>query len=214
MPDLPGGLGGVRFMHAAGGAVLFPTSTRNQTMRNGSLVALTALFASLSLPLLAEAQMRPWEISIGGGPSLARGDIAGEAGTGYHVQGSVGFGIPLLPFGLRADAFWQELADEQDGWFRQVGGLLNATIGIPMLIVSPYGLIGVGYLRASPPDVQHPGHTHTGESENIVGFNAGAGLAFPFVGLSGFVEARFLNLFGGGNATNYQAIPITFGVRF
>jgi opacity protein-like surface antigen len=182
-------------------------------MRKGLFVALSALFAVVSAPTLADAQIRPWTISIGGGPSLARGEMAREAGTGFHVQGSVGFGLPLLPFGIRADALWQELSDEGE-WFRQVGGLLNATFGLPMVVITPYGLVGAGFLRATAPAVQHPGHAHDGESENIVGFNLGAGLDFPFMGLGGFIEARYLNLFGSGDATNFQSIPITIGVRF
>jgi hypothetical protein len=184
-------------------------------MRRSLFLAVTALFAAASVPSLVEAQqLRPWEISIGGGPSLARGHIADEAGTGYHVQGSVGFGVPMMPFGIRADALWQELRDEEDGWFRQVGGLLNATFGLPLVGIQPYGLVGAGYLRATSPAATHGGHTHAGGSENILGFNAGLGVEFPFAGLGGFLEARYLNLAGGGNATNYQAIPITIGVRF
>lgn len=183
-------------------------------MRKGLFVAAAALLATVSTAAIAEAQYRPWEISIAGGPSLARGDIAQEAGTGYHVQGSVGFGLPLLPFGFRVDALWQELRDDHDGWFRQIGGLANATFGIPLVFIEPYGLVGAGYLRAQEPDVDHGDHTHTGGSENVLGFNVGAGLEFPFVGLNGFIEARYLNLVGGGNATNYQSIPISFGIRF
>ena len=48
------------------------------------------------------------------GPALLR--LADAAGTGYHVQGSIGFGLPMLPFGIRADALWNEVPDETDGW--------------------------------------------------------------------------------------------------
>ena len=116
--------------------------------------------------------------------------------------------------GLRADVLWQELKDEEAEWFRQIGGVLNAVVGIPLVIVEPYALAGVSYMRTEPPEVAHVGHTHDEDSENIVGFNAGAGVEFPFLGLSGFVEGKVLNLFGGGNAKNYQSIPITVGIRF
>ena len=161
-----------------------------------------------------EGQLRPWEISIAGGPTIPTGDLADAAGTGYHVQGSIGFGLPMLPFGIRADALWNEVPDETDGWFRQIGGLVNATIGVPLVIVEPYVLAGVGYLRTEVPDIAHAGHAHLGETENLVGFNAGAGVEFPFMGLSGFVEGRYLNLLGSDEAKGFQSIPITAGIRF
>jgi opacity protein-like surface antigen len=181
-------------------------------MRSGLLV-LVALVLATASP--AEAQIvRPWQISIAGGPSFTRGALADEAGTGFHVQGSVGFGLPLLPFGVRGDLLWQEVPDVTEGHFRQIGGLLNATFGIPLLVVQPYGLLGVGLLRTESPDVVHQDHAHHGETENIFGFNAGLGVEFPFAGLGGFLEARFLNLFGGGRATDFQTVPVTIGIRF
>lgn len=158
----------------------------------------------------AHAQLRPWEISIAGGPSLPTGDLADFADTGYHVQGSIGFGVPMLPVGLRADAFWQEVPDTNDGWYRQIGGLANVTLGIPLVVVEPYILGGVGLIRTETPD----GVILDGDSDTSLGFNAGAGAEFPFMGLSGFVEARYLNLLGGDTAKSYQSIPITVGIRF
>lgn len=183
-------------------------------MRHNMFSLLIALIVTAAVSTTAEAQYRPWEISIAGGPSFPRGQLSDEAGTGYHVQGSVGFGVPMLPVGIRADALWQEFDDPDGEWFRQVGGILNAVVGIPLVIVEPYALAGVSYLRTQTPDAVHAGHTHDGSSENLVGFNAGAGVEFPFVGLSGFLEARALNLFGGGNAKNFQSIPVTVGIRF
>lgn len=182
-------------------------------MRRSLFVLLAAAFAAaISLPEHAEAQYRPWEISIGGGPSFPTGDFSDVAGTGYHVQGSVGFDLPLLPFGLRADLLWQEL-DDQDDWFRQVGGLANATFGLPLIFIQPYALVGAGVIRTSAPDVVHGDHTHSASSTDV-GFNAGVGLDFPFVGLGGFIEARYLNVFGSDNATSYRVIPVTVGIRF
>lgn len=183
-------------------------------MRSCKWTLLSAILLAVGVHGTAEAQYRPWEISIGGGPSIPRGDFAEEAGTGYHVQGSVGINVPLLPLGLRADVLWQELKDEESEWFRQVGGALNATYGIPLIIIEPYALAGVSYLRTETPDVLHVGHAHAGDGENTFGFHAGAGLEFPFMGLRGFVEGRFLNLLGGDDAKAFQAIPVTVGVRF
>lgn len=168
------------------------------------LVAALALFAAP-----AEAQLRPWEISIAGGPSTPVGDFSDVAGTGYHVQGSIGFGIPLFPVGLRADVLWQELPDDIDGNFRQIGGIANATLGMPLILIEPYVLGGVGMFSVSEPDADHGDHTHAEGSETTTGFNVGAGLEAGLLGLKGFIEARYLD---AGNG--FRTIPITVGIRF
>lgn len=183
-------------------------------MRKYLVILSAAVVAAVSQAAPAEAQLRPWEISIAGGPSFPVGDLRDEANLGYHVQGSVGFGVPMLPLGLRVDAFWQEVPDATEGNFRQIGGLLNGTFGLPLVFISPYGLVGVGVLRTETPTVAHADHTHAGETETLIGFNAGLGVDFPFVGLTGFLEARYLNLFGGSEATHYQTVPVSFGIRF
>jgi hypothetical protein len=176
-------------------------------MKRGLFVLLGALFVGGAVE--AEAQVRPWEISIAGGPSFPVGDLRDEAGTGFHVQGSVGFAMPALPVGLRTDLLYQEVpVTGEDVWIRQIGGLLNATFGLPLMVIEPYALVGAGLLRTEEP---HGDHTDT---YNLVGFNAGLGLDFPFLGLTGFLEGRYLNLFGGTDATNFQTVPVSFGIRF
>jgi hypothetical protein len=164
-----------------------------------------------ALPEQVTAQVRPFTVGISAGPSLARGHLAEEAGTGYHVQGSLGFTVPALPLGLRADLLWQELPDEHSGQFRQIGGLINGTFGLPLPMARPYALIGAGVISTTEPEVDHGGHSHASERHTGVGFNAGVGIEFPFLGLGGVLEARVLNLLGD---TDHQSIPISFGIRF
>jgi hypothetical protein len=183
-------------------------------MRIATLVVGSFVLGALVAPVGLEGQVRPWEISIAGGPSFPTGDLSDEANTGFHVQGSVGFGLPLLPFGARFDALWQEVPDVHDGWFRQIGVLGNAVVAVPLVFVQPYGLLGVGLLRTETPEEDHGDHAHEGETESFVGFNAGLGLEFPFAGLTGFLEARYLNLFGSGEATHFRTIPVSVGIRF
>lgn len=166
-----------------------------------------ALAAFTAAP--AAAQLRPWEISIAGGPSIPTGSFSDEAGTGYHVQGSVGFGIPLFPVGLRADLLWQEFPDETSGFFREIGGIANATLGMPLLLIEPYVLGGVGVFSHSAPDELHLGHEHAGEEGTTMGFNVGAGLEFGLMGLKGFGEVRYLDA-----GESHRSIPVTVGIRF
>src|SRR5690606_39171389 len=124
-------------------------------MRQKFFILLALVTASTGFAGAAVGQLRPWEISIAGGPSFPVGDLADVAGTGYHVEGSVGFNVPLMPFGIRADALWQEFKDEEEGWFRQIGAVANATFGVPLVIIEPYALVNVSYLRTDSPEEAH-----------------------------------------------------------
>jgi hypothetical protein len=173
-------------------------------MHRLSWLLVAALIAGGSLPELVEAQVRPWVISIAGGPSFPVGELTDEASTGWHVQGSVGFGLPLLPVAFRGDLLWQEFPDVHGDEVRQIGGLANAVLSMPMALIRPYVLLGAGLIRTE----EH------GDSGSDVGFNAGGGIDFPFMGLGGFIEVRYLNIFGGGEATDFQSVPVSVGIRF
>jgi hypothetical protein len=159
----------------------------------------------------ASAQVRPFTIGISGGPTIPSGDLADEAGTGYHVQGSVGVPAPLLPGTFRLDLLWQELPDEHVGNFRQLGALLNVLFALPTVGAQPYLLGGIGVISTREPDVEHADHTHAAETHTDFGINAGVGVSFPLAGMSGVIEARVLNLLID---TDHRTIPISFGIRF
>jgi opacity protein-like surface antigen len=169
------------------------------------LAALAMAFAAAP----AYAQMRPFQIGLGGGPSIATGDFADEAETGYNVQASLGLSIPLIPIGARADLLWQESPDAEDGTFRQIGGMLNGILGLSLIVAKPYVLAGVGMIHHSAPDEAHIGHTHEGEDGTSTAFNVGAGLELGLLGLAGFGEVRYLDA-GEGRTS----IPVTVGIRF
>jgi hypothetical protein len=55
----------------------------------------------------------------------------------------------------------------------------------------------------------------TTDDKTVVGINGGGGLRFPLSGISTFVEARYHIMLGNSNdGSNYQFIPITFGIVF
>jgi opacity protein-like surface antigen len=180
--------------------------TRNFRIMITFAVALGAAVLSKDVA----AQERPFTIGISGGPSFPLGaEFSEEAGTGYHVQGSVGFAPATLPVGLRADVLWQVFPDEHEGNFREIGGMVNALAGIPLGIGRPYALGGIGLVGHRPPDDDHGDHVHAGEGETTFAWAAGGGFEFPFLGLTGAIEARYLAAGAGHNA-----IPISFGIRF
>ncbi len=175
-------------------------------MKKIAFATMIAAAAAFAAP--ADAQVRPFQISIAGGPSFPTGHFTDDVGTGYNVQGSVGFGVRGLPFGLRADLLWQEFKiAEADGHARQIGGLLNATFALPMPFIQPYLLAGAGVINHSEPEGSPDVHGGTD-----IGFNAGGGVQFPFAGMSGFVEAKYLNIVGGNE--DVRSIPVSIGIRF
>ena len=174
----------------------------------------SVLFAGLAAALVAggaaEAQSRPFTIGLSGGPSFPVGDeFSAEAGTGYHVQASLGLAPAMLPVGLRADLLWQEFPDEHEGTFREIGGMANVIVSLPVPVARPYLLGGIGAINHNAPDEDHGEHTHEGENETTFAYALGGGIAFPFLGLTGTLEARYLNAGGG-----HDGVPVSFGIRF
>lgn len=167
--------------------------------------------AALALAVMPAAASAQVSFGVGGGPSTPLGDFGDEAGTGWHAQASLSVGVPLLPVGGRADLLFQQFADEHSGNFRQVGGLANATLGLPLplVVLSPYAIGGVGAFRHSAPDEDHGDHVHAGESGTAAAWNVGAGVRLGLPGISASLEARYLD---AGNGV--RSVPVTVGIRF
>jgi hypothetical protein len=176
-------------------------------MRSRTTFAMAAALAVAAFPLAASAQVG---FAVGGGPSTPLGELADEAGTGFHVQGSVTVGLPLLPVGFRGDLLFQQFPDEHSGSFRQVGGLANATVGLPLPlpVLRPYAIGGIGMMHETAPEEDHGDHAHEGESGFHPAFNVGAGVRLGLPGISAFLEARFLDVGG------HRSLPVTVGIRF
>lgn len=177
-------------------------------MNTRARATLTALALAFAIPVAAEAQIPGVRIGIAGGPSLPLGTLGDEADTGFHLRGSLGLQVPLLPLGGRADLLWHRFPDEHDGTFTGVGGLLNATWRLTFPIVQPYLIGGAGVMRYSDPDEDHGDHVHTGESGTEFAWAAGAGVQLRLIGFGAFVEARYLDW------SRHRAIPLTIGVTF
>jgi len=188
-----------------------------------------ALCAAGVQPSSSEAQSRSWTGSIGAGPSLPISNLADEAKTGYHMQGSLAYRRPGLPIGLRLDLFYQLFrnVEREPGlhtslggeWFRQANAFLSLIYAIPMGSLAPYLLVGGGWGQE-----WHGDRSFYGTRHGNVSVNGGAGVDFPILGTTGFVEARVMGLVSGNplplnppavqDEVRFRSIPITFGVRF
>lgn len=157
-----------------------------------------ALALGLAVPTAADAQFR---FGFAGGPSFPMGELGNQADTGVHVRGGVGLQLPLIPLGARLDILWQDLPSQQTGSYTQLGALLNGTLRLPLPMVKPYLVAGVGQMR----------HDEPGDVPTVTDFAwaAGAGVDLRLLIFGAFVEARYLD-WGNGN----RAVPLTVGVTF
>jgi opacity protein-like surface antigen len=171
-------------------------------VRSAVIISAVALAVNASS---ADAQVN---FAIGGGPTIGIGDLGDATDMGYHGQLSVGFGVPVLPVGLRADGMFTRLpfAGEGDGNFQVLSGTLNAVLNIPSVGITPYVIGGVGFYNTKF-DMDEV----DSESETDVGVNVGAGVRFGLPGLGVFVEGRLHNIFGDGDSV--RMVPITLGIR-
>ena len=170
----------------------------------GSALVVAALFGT------ATALPAQVGLGIGGGPTTIAGGLD-DFSTGWHAQGSLSIGLPLLPFGVRGDLLYQQLpgSGARDGQtYHQLGGFANATLDvlpIPLMPVRPYVLGGLGL-------VNHRVRNGDLDDGTDLGLNLGAGVRVSLLGFGGFLEAKFQNVFTDGDA--HRTIPITLGITF
>lgn len=152
--------------------------------------------------------------SIFAGPAFPTGDNKNALNTGFTGGAAVDVGAPLLPLGLRADASYTYFGLQSGSGFSgnssDVSGRINAVLGIPMLIVSPYVIGGLGmyHLMSS---ASYGGLGGSG-STNKTGWNIGAGIDLPLLVFSARIEARYHNVSTSGGSYTY--LPVTVGIRF
>lgn len=178
----------------------------------------------------ATSLVKPISIGISGGVSIPTGGLAdgtygGFSGvnTGYNVTGSLAIGIPVVPFGLRADVSYNNFGTKNASFVvggdavvpgynadaRVLGVTANVVLPLhlPAPILEPYLIGGVGEynVRLSPT-------TGGSTSQSNFGFNIGAGVKLPLVLFSTFVEARYNRV--NQNNGSMAFTPITVGVMF
>jgi opacity protein-like surface antigen len=174
----------------------------HRIVRTAMLIGAIAIAAGATE---ASAQVN---FAIGGGPSFATGDLGDGLDMGYHGQLSLGFGMPMLPIGLRADGMYTRFNAEGDvdGHLQWLSGSLNAVVNLPTPGITPYLIGGVGLYagKVKVADVES-------DTETDLGINVGAGLRMGLPGLGIFAEARLHNVFTEGESSRF--IPVTLGIR-
>ncbi|MEP6733094.1 MAG: outer membrane beta-barrel protein [bacterium] len=171
-----------------------------------AVIAATILLAA---PLAARAQA---SLNIAAGMNAPMSDLGDVADIGYTVAAGLNFKPLLLPVGFRLEGAYNGLnLKDSNGDVRIISGTANLVFSLSPLPSSPYLIGGIGLYNSR---VNFTGLGSAGD-KTAFGINGGGGLRFPLVGFTPYFETRYHVMLGNKNdGTNYQFIPITFGVLF
>jgi hypothetical protein len=205
---------------------------------------LAACIAGL-VPAAAPAQVMttepsPVSFGFGGGLTSPMGAVGNLHGTGWHVEGMVGWLPPTQPVGFRGDISYGSI----DGRAIAVGRTRISADDLTLFSITgdvvwyfqhqpatatgnaapsrwtPYLLGGVGFYRTtgSRTGTSPTTSDRLDEGASDAGINLGAGLLYRLSGFSFFGEVRWHNVFNGtlndeGHQTSAQYVPFTVGIR-
>jgi Outer membrane protein beta-barrel domain len=178
-------------------------------MRIPRILVLSVFAALTTIPAVAHSQT---SISIAGGVSAPLSDLGNLADLGYNVAAGLNVGGGALPLGVRFEGAYNGLRlKDNSGDVRIIALTANAILNVGKASNAPYLIAGLGaYDRRL--NFDNLGST---SDKTLLGINGGGGLRFPLSGITPFFEARYHIMLGDRNdGTNYQFIPITFGVLF
>ncbi|MEP6999954.1 MAG: hypothetical protein ABI969_05720 [bacterium] len=171
------------------------------------VIAITAALAAV--PTAARAQV---SFLVAGGLNAPVGRLGDITDLGYNVTAGLNFGAPVVPIGVRLEGAYNGLGYKGGGGdIRIISGTANAVFNLGTTREAPYLIGGVGaYNRSSGSSA-----VGYGGGKTAIGLNGGAGLRFPLNRFTTFFEARYHVMLGNAaDGTNYQFIPITFGIAF
>lgn len=181
-------------------------------------LAFVAFAAAALLTARAADAQSPVSFGLGGGITLPMGDTKDQFDeSGYHVQGMLGFGVPMMPLGLRADVAYHafngsfdDLGTPVDVDQKMFMANLNAIWSLPGVVAAPYLIGGAGLYnnKVSAQDFD--------DKNTDFGLNIGGGIKLKLAGFSTFVEARYhwINTKEGADGFNATYVPITVGIMF
>lgn len=195
-----------------------------------SVAAAVMFTASVSIAgaQAAPSLAKPLTFGISGGAAVPTGDLSngtrvGLSGvnTGYNLTGSLAFALPLIPFGIRADAAYNQFGTKHLAFptsangssynadVRVLGFTANLVFPLPLqaTVLRPYLIGGLGAynVRTSPFGVGSSTQTN-------FGFNLGGGVTIPLSGFNTFIEARYHH--ANQDLGSVSFVPITVGVMF
>jgi outer membrane protein with beta-barrel domain len=174
---------------------------------SSGLAALALVFGASALPAQSS---KTASVGIAAGAALPFGDYADTNNSGYN--GTVFLGVTPYgsPIGIRLDGMYNKFSGKE-GFpdDRIIAGSANVVFNLPGVGIRPYLIGGVGYYNLKQDDEFAPT-----DDLNKVGFNGGAGAAFPLSGFSAFLEARLHYVPLDDPSVSPTFVPVTFGIVF
>jgi hypothetical protein len=168
---------------------------------------------------------------LGGGGAFPDDNLTDGFDTGWNASLFAGWRLADLPWGIRLDAQYNQLAGETFGAVRVDdasvwSGMLDATFDVPTAAARSAGLYllgGIGVHRLDDFDLDEEDFDIDGdgeidepefltESSTNFGVNAGLGFRFPVGGANLYLEGRWVNIYTEG--TNSRYFPVTLGFMF
>ncbi len=157
----------------------------------------------------ADAQ---WSLGVAGGINAPVSTLGDLTDLGYNAAVSLNLGAQVLPVGLKFEGAYNGLQIKNGGGdVRIISGTANAVFNVGKAKDAPYLIGGLGAYNRRV-NLDRVGSTG---DQTVLGINGGGGLRFALSGLTTFFEARYHVMLGNANdGSNYQFIPITFGIVF
>jgi hypothetical protein len=213
-------------------------------MNRNSFVAVLGLAAGAITSALPAQSIAgtPIQFGVMGGRTKPVGDLSAAANNDWNFGGLVLFGAPESTLRFRLDGQWQQIAGKSFGGsllcigcvstvrardYRVIDATANAVLGTAISRSARlYVIGGVGVYNARGTNIVIQNTLHTSESSYVTrfGLNGGAGVSFKLGSHSGFIEARYHNVFGnnsfesdginGGTPRSFQIVPINVGLVF
>lgn len=177
-----------------------------------SLFLAIATIALVAAPRVSNAQLsvlKPFQLGIAGGAAQPMSDLKQGANLGYNGTVAMGINLPFIPVGLRIDGAYNQFGEKAGigAKLHVMSATGNVVLRLPSIGISPYLIGGAGLYMATT--------TVTGaanQTDNHLGWNAGAGINLPLTVFNAFVEARYNRI--NTSTGSLQFVPVTFGIMF
>ncbi|MDP9205636.1 MAG: outer membrane beta-barrel protein [Gemmatimonadota bacterium] len=179
-----------------------------------SLFLAIATIALVAAPRASQAQfglVKPIQLGIAGGAAQPMSDLKDGANMGYNGTVAMGINLPFIPVGLRVDGAYNQFGEKAGvgAKLHVISATGNVVWRLPSVGISPYLIGGAGLYMSTATTT---GTTSVSDTQNHLGWNAGAGINLPLSVFKAFVEARYNRV--STDTGSLEFVPLTFGIMF
>ena len=177
-----------------------------------SLFLAIATIALVAAPRVSNAQLgvlKPFSLGIAGGATQPMSDLKTSTDIGYNGTVAMAINLPFIPVGLRVDGAYNQFGQKAGvpAKLHVMSATGNVVWRLPNIGIAPY-LIGGAGLYSTAATVSGA----ASQTDNHLGWNAGAGINLPLSVFHAFVEARYNSY--STDAGTAKFVPVTLGIMF